>query len=430
MNILITGSNGFIGSKVTADLMSMGHNLISCGRNKSCNQIISQQLKFIYADFCEEITQTEWLAKLSGIDEIHCIVNCVGITHAKQEIVWNIHYLSPKNLITASMKKGLQKVIQISALGIDKIDIPFAKSKKALDDFLMMLPINVFVLRPSLVYGAGSYGGTSLFRGLAGLPLYIPVPGKGDETFQPIHIDDLSRSVTIILSQLNGKKILSAVGPKQLTMWQILISLRSWLGLGSARKLSVPTFLVKWVAKIGDYFPTTINSTLYQMLLKNNIASLSETAEFQQTMGFVPKELTETLASSPSHVQDRWHAQLYFLKPLLRISLGGLWLFSGLTSLFFYPIDKSLVLLQQIGIVEPSLVLYGSSLLDILLGLLTLANYRLQRVGFIQIVVIIVYSLIITLWLPGLWLDPFGPVAKNIPILVATAMMMAMESKR
>ena len=37
----------------------------------------------------------------------------------------------------------------------------------------------------------------------------------------------------------------------------------------------------------------------------------------------------DALANEPAHVQDRWHARLYFLRPLLRLTLGLFWLCTG-----------------------------------------------------------------------------------------------------
>jgi hypothetical protein len=36
-----------------------------------------------------------------------------------------------------------------------------------------------------------------------------------------------------------------------------------------------------------------------------------------------------------------------------------------------------------------------------------------------QLCVIIGYTALITIWLPGFWLHPFGPVVKNLPMLAA-----------
>lgn len=78
------------------------------------------------------------------------------------------HFVTPKALFNAAVKAKVKKVIQISALGVETTKVDFATSKKTCDEYLLSLPIDAVVLRPSLVYSAGSYRGTSLFRGLAG----------------------------------------------------------------------------------------------------------------------------------------------------------------------------------------------------------------------------------------------------------------------
>jgi nucleoside-diphosphate-sugar epimerase len=69
------------------------------------------------------------------------------------------------------------------------------------DDYLMQLPIDWVVLRPSFIYGAGSYGGSSLFRGMAALPWIIPVFNNGQQRVQPIHIEDLATAVINLLDR-------------------------------------------------------------------------------------------------------------------------------------------------------------------------------------------------------------------------------------
>ncbi len=86
-------------------------------------------------------------------------------------------------------------------------------------------------------------------------------------------------------------------------------------------------------------------------------------------------------------------------------------------------------LLNRIRSVQP-IVLYALSAIDILLGLATLLNYRLFIVGSMQCFVMLFYTLIISVVLPAYWLHPFAPLAKNIPLLVATLVMMALASER
>ena len=61
--------------------------------------------------------------------------------------------------------------------------------------------------------------------------------------------------------------------------------------------------------------------------------------------------------------------------------------------------------------------LISGALLDITFGIATLA-WRRRWVYLLQIATIVGYTAIITIALPGYWLHPFGPVLKNLPMLV------------
>ena len=42
---------------------------------------------------------------------------------------------------------------------------------------------------------------------------------------------------------------------------------------------------------------------------------------FRDAIGFTPRRLADALARTPSQVQDRWHARLYFARPVLGLAL-------------------------------------------------------------------------------------------------------------
>ena len=75
-------------------------------------------------------------------------------------------------------------------------------------------------------------------------------------------------------------------------------------------------------------------------------------------------------------------------------------------------------------------VLYLSGGIDILLGIATLLNFRLLVTGSLQCFLIIIYTILVSFFLPEYWLHPFAPIAKNIPVLVGILIMMALESER
>lgn len=428
MRILITGANGFIAREIIARLATSGHDIIACVHNKLLENIPHSRV--FKADFTTATSPEYWLSHLKDVD---AVINCVGVFQTtKVKTMWNIHYETPKVLFEACVKQGIKKIIQISALGIDKVDVPYAASKLALDKYLQTLDIDSVIIRPGLVYGKGSYGGSSLFRGLAGLPFILPTPGRAEQLQQPIHVDDLTLIVEKGLT-LSGKQILCAVGEEKLSVKNVLIKLRAWLGFRKAWPIAIPDMFIQLGAKIGNYIPNSpMSETGIKMMAVDNTASDAEIKNLEDIAHIKPRSFTAGLNGMVSSVQDRWHARLYFLRPLLRISIAFIWIFSGIVSVLPASSSLSFDLLTQAKIpfsFQP-FALYALSTIDILLGLATLFNYRLLFIGSLQCVFILFYTAIISFSLPIYWLHPFAPIAKNIPLLVAILIMMALESER
>ena len=104
---------------------------------------------------------------------------------------------------------------------------------------------------------------------------------------------------------------------------------------------------------------------------------------------------------------------------ITRLSLSFLWLMTAVVSL---TAGKEIGLQVLAGInlhgdVAWFFILSGS-LLDLLIGIWLLSGRALRCCCGMQLVVIIGYSLLLTLIAPAFWLHPFGPLTKNLPILV------------
>ena len=104
---------------------------------------------------------------------------------------------------------------------------------------------------------------------------------------------------------------------------------------------------------------------------------------------------------------------------LIKFSLSFLWIFSGLTSVYFARYTGYEILSK--GGVEGLLAdtfIFGGGALDIIIGIWLISGFYLRQCCKIQILLIIVYSILLTIIDPTYWLHPFGPLTKNIPILV------------
>jgi hypothetical protein len=127
----------------------------------------------------------------------------------------------------------------------------------------------------------------------------------------------------------------------------------------------------------------------------------------------------------------RREAVLGWMAPLLRFSVAFMWLIAGVVSLGPQS-TESLELLRKIGASATTapILLIGAALFDLVLGVLTLLPRRPPLLWTAQILLVLLYTAIISVFLPALWLEPFGPVAKNVPILVVLWLLRQLEERR
>ena len=434
MRILLTGANGFIGRHITAALLGAGHDVVAAVRAPARLRRAFPEVTAIAADMNADTGPEAWVARLAGVD---AVINCAGILQASRgQSIEAVHYLGPKALFDACAACGLRRVVQISAISADDAaGTAYARTKKQADDYLRSLDLDWIVLRPTLVYGAGSHGGTSLLRAMAALPFAIPLVGRGDQVFQPIHMDDLTAAVVRCLETPDlGRVTLAPVGPDTLTAKEILLQLRSWLGLGPVPTLSVPMPLIRVLARLGDWIGGgPLNTTALRQLEYGNAAPARPFVEVLgiEALGIEPRSMAAALAARPSQVQDRWHARLYFVRPLLRWTLGVFWLLSGVIGLIA-PAGAILGHGAALGLTGAAVAwaVGAGSLLDVAIGIGLLLRYRPGLMAAVQVIVVLGYTLALSVAEPALWADPLGPLLKNLPILAAALALAGLEAER
>jgi uncharacterized membrane protein YphA (DoxX/SURF4 family) len=200
------------------------------------------------------------------------------------------------------------------------------------------------------------------------------------------------------------------------------------MGLPVARTFAVPAWLMRWGARIGDRLPfSMLDSETLGMLERGNTGDASRFARI-----LTRPPLSPSLFVTPSmRASRRISASLQWLLPLLRLSVAMMWLIAAVVSMGLNPRADSLALLASIGVPPgwTAPLLYIAIAIDLAFGLLTLLPAR-RALWSAQIAVVLGYTLIISWRLPQLWLEPFGPVAKNLPILALLWMLRELEVRR
>lgn len=103
----------------------------------------------------------------------------------------------------------------------------------------------------------------------------------------------------------------------------------------------------------------------------------------------------------------------------LYYSIAFLWLWSGIQPMISAPIE-SLQLLAQVGIPEVfrQPVFYFASALDVVFAICCITKLReYSMIWLLQFATVFAYSVIIGFRLPEMWVHPFAPLIKNLPIL-------------
>ena len=428
MNILLTGASGFIGHHILHALEQQNHHVTACYRSPGKLVFRSKNTRTLQLDYADMMKEIDWLPHLKNID---VVINCVGIiVEAKQQTFQTLHAQVPTALFKAAEQVAVKKVIQISALGADqKAQSAYHLSKKSADDALKALSMDWYVLQPSIVYGDGAQS-MALFHALAALPVHALIDG-GEQLMQPVHVSDLVDTVIQCLKPDSKACItLPLVGPKAISFKNLLEQLRQRLGKKPAVTFSLPGGLAQGSVFMGKWLgEPTFNAENIAMLRQGNSA---DSEPIKQFLGRSTKSLQEKLLQSPANQAERWHAGLYFLRPLLRLSIAFLWIWSGVVSIFFFPAEQSYQFLAASGITGNGapIMLYGLALMDIFIGLATLTAYRVRPLILFQLTIIALYTLMITFTLPEFWLHPFGPVLKNIPLLTTLLVYLILEGEK
>ena len=314
MKILICGASGFVGRHLTTALQAAGHTVIRGIRKPRLPTDIA-------VDYCKDTNKEAWLPKLQGID---AVINAVGVLRdsAKQPMKLLLEQ-TPIALFSACKETGVQRIVQVSALGIDKgIETPYFQFRREPEAYLNETfkkvesvvrpahhernnsnavrpelveghasdkphhPIKYLILRPSVIYGEDG-ASAKKFRLQANLPIHT-LPSGGKQRLQPVHIDDICAAVNRWLADPDAhSQCVSCVGLEVTNMRGMLDNYRQQLGHANALHISVPSFLVGLSARIGDFIPASpLCSDTLTML---NAGNTGDATEFTKLLGHPPR---------------------------------------------------------------------------------------------------------------------------------------------
>jgi len=366
MRILLTGASGYIGRAIAHALRARGHAVVRVLRRPPAGAA-----DVVQADFADRPACDWWVPRLAGID---AVVNAVGILREQRGQAFRaLHTEAPAELFRACAQAGVGMVVQVSALGAQAgARSAYHLSKKAADDVLRSLPLRGAVVQPSLVYGSGGPS-AALFNKLAVAPV-LPFPAGGRMAVQPVHLDDVVAGIVRLLeAPPPSVQTLHFAGPRPLELRAYLAELREALGEpGRQWIVPVPAPLFRAGAAMAGHLPgSMLDADTADMLLAGNA---TRDNALPQLLGRDPRAPRDFLAPA-AREGERRQAVLDLWQPVLRSALAFLWIWTAIVSFGLYPVQASEAMLARVGLhgALATAALYGAALLDLALGVLTLA---------------------------------------------------------
>ena len=420
--VLVVGANGFIGGYIAAALQRAGFRVLRGVRGRGEPHADER-----FIDLARMTTPADWRPALTGV---HIVVNAAGILRETGAQTFDaIHVRGPLALAQACVDVGVARFVQVSALGAPE-DGGFIASKHRFDDALLALALDAVVLRPSVVYATGgSYGGTSLLRALAAIPGAQWLPGDGAWPIQPIAIEDLAE-VVVAACSAQARGVFEFGGPAPMPLSEYQARWRRWLRIPGTRAIHVPASCISAQVRLWEWFGNgPVGETTWRMLRRGNVPRDDAHSALHRAFGVAPRSLDAVLAATPSQVQDRWHAQLYFLAPALRWMIVLVWVVSGIAGLVAS--DDELRALAGPSALSDALPLArAAGVVDLALAALLAIGWKSRWILGLMFASVLAYTLVFGIALPALWLEPLGGLAKNLLVLPALAVAWVLADRR
>jgi len=297
--ILVTGANGFVGRRVVSRLLDEGFRVAAFVRDAEAGAELRMRTGADRADAVEvrlgDISTFDTLPP--AMADLDAVIHLAAIPRD-----WRngadlrlVNTEGTRALIVAMRAAGVQRLVHMGALGVeDDPALHYASSKAKAETLVRESGLDWTILKPSLQFGPGD----GFFNIIADLvrwsPGLVPVPGRGDARFQPIHVDDVARiAVAALADPTTIGESFELGGPRIWTYREITGEV---LRAMDTRRVIVPmpVPLIRLVAASAEFLhlPFPVATDQLRQLRLDNVGPLGT---IPARFGFEPRDMAGQL---------------------------------------------------------------------------------------------------------------------------------------
>lgn len=224
MHTLVVGGTGFVGEHLCRELHDRGHDVTALSRSPG-DGTLPDGVETAMGDV------TAYDSIESAFEGQDVVVNLVALSplfrpHGGNEMHDTVHRGGTENVVRAAEAHGVERIVQMSALGADpRGETAYIRSKGQAETIVRNSDLEWVIFRPSVVFGDG--GEFLPYTKQLAPPYFTPLPGGGKTRFQPIWIGDLVPMLAEAAGTADGVEdphvgeTYGIGGPKVLTLAEI-----------------------------------------------------------------------------------------------------------------------------------------------------------------------------------------------------------------
>jgi nucleoside-diphosphate-sugar epimerase len=273
-SLLITGANGFLGSRLCRKFLDQGFRVVASVRKSAVMSLLEGlNVEYRYGD----VTQPDTLPAM--VKDVDYIVHTAGLVKAKTKLrFFEVNEKGTANLFEAIVNHnpGVKKVVHISSTAasgpsrsgrpVTEDDLPhpittYGHSKLAGEKAALSYSgkFNVAILRPTGVYGPGDKEIFPFFQAVyKGIRPFI---GDSNRKIQLIQVDDLCGAIYLAVTKESPTGVICFAAESQSYTVKELINLLAESCGKKGIALHIPAFLLYVIAFITQTLFALVGAT-------------------------------------------------------------------------------------------------------------------------------------------------------------------------
>ena len=268
MKILLTGANGYIGTRLLPRLVEDGHEVYALVRSRSRIEIpkkFQSQLHVIEADL---LNPSSLLKIPADIDAAYYLVHSMSYSQKFSEL----EATSAKNFVSRLENTQAKQIVYLSGLSNEAHLSRHLTSRKKVGEILKMGKVPVTILMAGIIIGSGSASFEIIRDLVEKLPVMI-APKWLNNLTQPIAVRDVLTYLTLVLGNSTCfNQSFDIGGPDVMSYKELLLKFAQIRGL--KRKIYIVPVLTLSLSSYWLFFVTSTSFSLARFLvesLMNNV---------------------------------------------------------------------------------------------------------------------------------------------------------------